>query len=178
LNAKGDVAQKAYNLLAPLCGQVVRLFHTSHSDFQGQSELKLMDQFEVEVVSVAPRELAQQAVKRITLDKLSEATDKSKVSFLSCMINTTSESKVDKNGKPYRNTRMVDARGAVVKMMVWGDIAGKDAVWLKGSVVDITAASVNRVDERIELRNYSMIDCSSNASSFRLQSRLHFVKWS
>ena len=83
----------------------------------------------------------------------------------------------DKNGQPFRSTRVYDASGMVTKMMVWGGLAEKDHVWERDAVIDIFGAEANFADEKLHLRNFSQVQVSSERGSFRKPSKLAFLKW-
>ena len=177
LTAKGEVARKAHERLDALAGRVLRLSHTKHEDYKGQAQLTLMEHFQIEVLDSGHELLRQEVVKRVGIGQLTEQADKARVSLQTCIVNVNSECKHDKNGHPYRATRLVDVRGMVTNAMVWGDLATKPDVWNKDAVVEIAAAAVNTKDGRIDLRSFSQVLLSPLSASFRVPARLAYVKW-
>ena len=177
LTARGDMAHKALALLPRFRGEVVRLTHTACSIYKLKPHLSLMDGFEVESVDDVDRSMKQCTLQRVWLSKVTEEVDKTKVHLLPCMVTTSSETKFATTGTPYRSTRIADSRGGVTQVMIWGDLATTDELWAKNAIVDISAASVNRTDKRLDLRNSSCAELTAAASSFRLPNRLGFVPW-
>ena len=177
LTAKGDVARLADVRLAELAGCVLRISHTKHDDYKGEAQLALMENFQVEVLETGHDRLRQAVLKRIGLGQLSEQADKARVSLQTCVVHVSSEFRLDKNGSPFRTTRLVDVHGMVTNAMIWGDLAMKPDVWDKNAVVEIAAAAVNIRDGRIDLRSFSQVLLSSSAAPLRLPTRLSYVKW-
>ena len=177
LTAKGEVARRAHEQLAALAGRVMRVSHTKHEDYKGEAQLALMEDFQIEVLDSGHDQLRQEVLKRVGIGQLIEQPDKARVSLQTCVVNVKSESKLDKNGQPYRATRLVDVRGMVTNAMVWGDLATKPDVWNKDAVVEIAAAGVNMKDGRIDLRSFSQVLLASQSASFRVPTRLAYVKW-
>ena len=177
LIATNNAATKALELLKPHSGKVLKTWHTKHSEQKGEAQLSLMDNFEVEVVTEGHTTLRKQALQRISIAQLPKQTDKARISLITCAVVLDSECKDDKNGNPYRQTRLVDAHGNVTYAMVWGDLAAKEDVWDRNCVLDVSAVSVNVEDTRIDLRNFSPVSLSPHAATFKMPSRLNFVRW-
>jgi len=174
LIATNNAATKALDLLKPHSGEVLKIWHTKHSEQKGEAQLSLMDNFEVEVVTEGHTTLRKQALQRISIAQLPKQTDKARISLITCAVVLDSECKDDKNGNPYRQTRLVDAHGNVTYAMVWGDLAAKEDVWDRNCVLDVSAVSVNVEDTRIDLRNFSQVSVSPHAATFKMPSRLNF----
>ena len=177
LTARGEVAHEALRCFSGLEDKILRISHTKHQDFKGVPHLALMDNFAVQTVEQGHAELRKQCLKLVSIDELTGQKDKAYVNLMTCAVNMSSEAKMDKNGSPFRSTRVVDRRGMVSKVMVWGDIANKPGVWDKDTFVDIRAASVNVGDGRIDVRNCSQVQPAASSSTFKVPPRLSFAKW-
>jgi hypothetical protein len=177
--AKGNAATKALELLADFAGRVVTLRHVKFASYKGESHLELRDEFEVldDVGEADKQQLQRQQLKRCTVKQLPEQKDLSRVSLVPCAVGGVSEVKFDKNGNPYRGTRVSDESGAVTNVMVWGCLAQSENLWKNDTVVDIMAADVSHIHKRINLREFSQVVVSGKTGSFKKASRLTFVVW-
>ena len=179
LIAKGDmVASKALEQTCGSVGEVLKLTRTKFAQFQGDSQIELMEGFGAYVHDTQDQTLKQQSLKRIALSRLPSQTDRAKVSLQPCMVSVASEVRLDKKGKPYRSTRLVDASGNVCNVMIWGALAAQDQVWANGASVDIGVASINCADERIDLRSFSNAKVIAQGTEFQRPRRLQYLKWS
>ena len=181
LVAKGEAATHAASELAQFGQQVVKLRHVKFAHYKNQGQLEAMENMEVVqcVDSEEVRNLTQQPLKRYTLQQLLEykSSDKPRFSLQMCCVLVDSESKLDKNGQPFRSTRVHDAAGWVTNVMVWGGLAANDDVWKRDAVIDIFAAEVHFVEKRLNIRNFSQVNVVSQTTSFRKPVKLTFLKW-
>ena len=181
LIAKGDAATHAAAELAQYGQQVVKLRHVKHAHYKNQNQLEVTENMEVEqcVDSDDVRTLTQQHLKKYTLQQLLEhkSSDKPRFSLQRCCVLIDSESKTDKNGQPYRSTRVHDAAGSVTNMMVWGGLAAMEDVWKRDAVIDIFGAEVHFAEQRLNIRNFSEVNLASQTTSFRKPAKLNFLKW-
>ena len=83
----------------------------------------------------------------------------------------------DKNGKPYRTTRVVNAVGTAVPVMVWGDLSEKNELWEMHAFVDIAAVSANFEDKRLDVRPFSDVKLANEAKHFRIPAKCSFLQW-
>ena len=179
LVAKGATAGKAFELLGKWAGQVVTLKHIKFASYKGSPQLELLDDFEIceATENKTKQELQRQQIKRCILKNLPEKKNGSKVNMGPCAINNVSESKHDRNGKPYRSVRLTDEAGYVANAMVWGTLAQMDNIWQNGAVVDIMGADVSSNEQRVNLRNCSQITMSAKPEHFQKRNQLSFVPW-
>ena len=181
LVAKGDAATHAASELEQFGQQVVKLRHVKHAHYKNQDQLEVMENMEVDqcVDSDEVRNLTQLSLKRYTLQQLLEykSSDKPRFSLQMCCVQVDSESKLDKNGSPYRSTRVHDAAGSVTMVMVWGGLAANDDVWKRDAVIDIFAAEVHFAEKRLNIRNFSQVNLVPRTTSFRKPAKLTFLKW-
>jgi len=181
LVAKGDAATHAAAELAQYGQQVVKLRHVKHAHYKNQNQLEVTENMEVEqcVDSDDVRTLTQQHLKKYTLQQLLEhkSSDKPRFSLQRCCVLIDSESKTDKNGQPYRSTRVHDAAGSVTNMMVWGGLAAMEDLWKRDAVIDIFGAEVHFAEQRLNIRNFSEVNLASQTTSFRKPAKLNFLKW-
>ena len=181
LIAKGDAATHAAAELAQYGQQVVKLRHVKHAHYKNQNQLEVTENMEVEqcVDSDDVRTLTQQHLKKYTLQQLLEhkSSDKPRFSLQMCCVLIDSESKTDKNGQPYRSTRVHDAAGSVTNMMVWGGLAAMEDLWKRDAVIDIFGAEVHFAEQRLNIRNFSEVNLASQTTSFRKPAKLNFLKW-
>ena len=179
LVAKGATAGKAFELLGKWTGQVVTLKHIKFASYKGSPQLELLDDFEIceATENKTKQELQRQQIKRCILKNLPEKKNGSKVNMGPCAINNVSESKHDRNGKPYRSARLTDEAGYVANAMVWGSLAQMDNIWQNGAVVDIMGADVSSGEQRVNLRNCSQITMSAKPENFKKKNQLSFVPW-
>ena len=179
LIAFGGAATRAAELLAGFAGKVVTLRHVKFAIFQNVAQIELMENFEVfeSCEWEGSAKLQRQPMKRYTVKQIIEQADKARVSLEPCAVGVSSEVKFDKNGKPYRATRVMDRSGAVTNVTIWGELSAKADVWEDRAVIDIRAAEVSYKDKRLNLRNFSQVEVSAEAASFQIPNRLAFVKW-
>jgi hypothetical protein len=181
LVAKGEAATHAASELAQFGQQVVKLRHVKHAHYKNQDQLEVMENMEVDqcVDSDDVRNLTQQPLQRYALQRLLEykSSDKPRFSLQMCCVLVDSESKLDKNGQPYRSTRVHDAAGSVTNVMVWGGLAANDDIWMRDAVIDIFAAEVHFAEKRLNIRNFSQVNLVSQTTSFKKPVKLTFLKW-
>ena len=175
LCAKGEVAFKAMETLPSFLGKVVRLSGVKFALYKGTAQLELMHGFQAE--QHHDSESIHHAPSKIMLNRLPTQMNRSRVSLYPCRVNAISTAKDDKNGNPYRSTRLVDVSGCVCNVMVWGALAEKDEVWKKDTVVDVRVVEVNVTDKRIDVRGFSNVDLAASTSSFKQPARLTFALW-
>ena len=181
LVAKGDAAEHAALVLADFGQKVVKLRHVKHTTYKNQDQLEVLDNMEVDECddSDVPRSLTQQSLKRYTLQQLLDhrSNDKQRLSLQTCRVLVDSQSKLDKNGHPYRVTKLYDAAGSVTAVMVWGGLAAIDDIWRCDAVLNICAAEVHYSEKRLNIRDFSYVNLLSQASSFRKPDKLTYLKW-
>ena len=181
LVAKGDAAEHAKLVLADFGQKVVKLRHVKHTSYRNQDQLEVLDNMEVDECddSDVPRSLTQQSLKRCTLQQLLDhrSNDKPRLSLQTCRVLVDSQSKLDKNGLPYRVTKLYDAAGSVTAVMVWGGLAAIDDIWRCDAVLNICAAEVHYSEKRLNIREFSHVNLLSQAFSFRKPDKLNFLKW-
>ena len=148
-----------------------------HSSFLATGDPS--DDFEIlqATENKAKQELEKQQIKRCNFKHLPDMKNNSKVALGPCEINNVSESKHDKNGKPYRSTRLTDEAGYVANAMVWGSLAQMDHIWQSGAIVNIMGADVNNNEQRVNLRNCSQITMSAKPENFKRRNQLFFIPW-
>ena len=181
LVAKGDAAEHAKLVLADFGQKVVKLRHVKHTSYRNQDQLEVLDNMEVDECddSDVPRSLTQQSLKRCTLQQLLDhrSNEKMRLSLQTCRVLVDSQSKLDKNGLPYRVTKLYDAAGSVTAVMVWGGLAAIDDIWRCDAVLNICAAEVHYSEKRLNIREFSHVNLLSQAFSFRKPDKLNFLKW-
>jgi len=177
VSSKGEVAYKAREAFQNLAGQVVQLSHIGYSPYSKTPQLALLPNFEVAVQSSPTLALSNQKLKRISFDKVVDLKDKEKVNLVSGIIQMHSEIARDRNGDPYRKTRIADSQGRVIVLNIWGELSVKPDVWEARKVVQITAAQMNRQDSRLDLRNFSDAYLAEDQSSIRLPTKLNQLVW-
>ena len=177
VSSKGEVAYKAKEAFENLAGQVVQLSHIGYSPYSKTPQLALLPNFEVAVQSTPTLALANQKLKRISFDKVVDLKDKEKVNLVSGIIQMPSEIARDRNGDPYRKTRIADSQGRVIVLNIWGELSLKPEVWEPRRVVQITAAQMNRPDSRLDLRNSSEAYLAEDQTSIRLPTKLNQLVW-
>ena len=128
---------------------------------------------------VSGKKLGQQLLKRYTLKQMVEQSplEKKRFCLQMCCVGAQSEAKLDKNGQPFRSTRVFDGMGMVTNVMVWGGLAQKEHVWDRDAVIDIFGAESTVDDKRLTLRSFSQVRLAANASSFKRPARLLFLDW-
>ena len=173
LVAKGATAGKAFDLLGKWTGQVVTLRHTKFASYKGDPQLELLDDFEIFEApeNKTKQELQRQQIKRCSLKHLPDKKNGSKVALGPCAINNVSESKHDRNGKPYRSARLADEAGFVANAMVWGSLAQMENMLQSGTIVDIMGADVSSNEQRVNLRNCSQITMSAKPENFKKKNK-------
>lgn len=169
-----DVSEKASTILTPLLGQVVDLHYVSHKRYQNHDQIVLENNFEVDVVDNANIALKRQELSETSLKELPSQDTYSKV-HVRVRVHDDSEVHRDRNGKAYRGPlRLVDIKGFAVKCMVWGSNAESNVHWQSGNSILIRNASVQKNEERLEVRDFSAV---VDVGTFSLPSRINFIKW-
>ena len=85
--------------------------------------------------------------------------------------------KFDRNGKAYRQAKLLDSYGLVCSCMVWGDMAGTGHIWERDNCIEIMCAEVNRQDKRLDLRVFSHAQKAAAAKESEVPRRLQMVVW-
>ena len=160
-----------------LAGKVVRLQHTEYSEFQGEFQLELMPNFEVDIREVGEDHLRRLLLKKTPIAKAVTLEDRAKVCLLPVIVTSSSESKQDKNGKAYRASRITDAAGTVAQVSVWANLTDDDSVWKKNAVIHIMAAAVNKQEKRFDVRNFSQVTLAPPLHGVKLPQRVTSAKW-
>ena len=179
LVAKGATAGKAFDLLEKWAGEVVTVQHVKFATYKGIPQLELLEDFEIleAIENKAKQELQRQQIKRCSFKHIPEKKNGSKVALGPCLINNASESKHDKNGRPYRSARLTDESGFVANVMVWGSLAQMENIWQNGKIVDIMGADISHSEQRVNLRNCSQITLSAKPDNFKKKNQLSFIPW-
>jgi hypothetical protein len=181
LVARGEAATHAAFVLQDFGQKVVKLRHVKHTVYRNQDQLEVLENMEVDACddSEIPRSLTQQSLKRCTLQQLldNKSNDKQKISLQTCRVLVDSQSKLDKNGHPFRSTKLYDAAGSVTMVMVWGGLAAIDENWKCDAVLNICAAEVHFSEKRLNLRDFSHVNLLSQTSSFKKPTKLTYLKW-
>ena len=181
LVARGEAATHAACVLADFGQKVVKLRHVKHTVYKNQDQLEVLENMEVDACddSEIPRNLTQQSLKRCTLQQLldNKSNDKQRISLQTCRVLVDSQSKLDKNGHPFRSTKLYDAAGSVTMVMVWGGLAAIDENWKCDAVLNICAAEVHFSEKRLNLRDFSHVNLLSQTSSFKKPTKLTYLKW-
>ena len=148
-------------------------YHQYEAKLQMTQSSKVMQCDDEKLVKL----MEKQTVKRCSLKDILAARDQNRRRFnlQMCCVNTLSELKHDKNGKPFRSTRIVDAESNVTNMMVWGELAAKD-VWKKDDVVYIYGAETNYESNRLDVRPSSYVELTDKAK-FPKTPKMQFLKW-
>ena len=148
-------------------------YHQYEAKLQMTQSSKVMQCDDEKLVKL----MEKQTVKRCSLKDILAARDQNRRRFnlQMCCVNTVSELKYDKNAKPFRSTRIVDAESNVTNMMVWGEVAAKD-VWKKDDVVYIYGAETNYESNRLDVRPSSYVELTDKAK-FPKTPKMQFLKW-
>ena len=148
LIGRAKVATKVCHMFASLQGKIIRIQNVKYNYYKGNDRLELMDNFHVETDVGQHTYLRQQTIRRQALTNIVNQQQHEKISLWPCLVSKDSISKIDVKGRAYRKTRLVDAKGIVININIWGDLAQKEKIWEKDSVIDIYAASVNKKEKR------------------------------
>ena len=99
--------------------------------------------------------------------------DKSRVHFTPVKVKERNDLNHDKNGKPYRSGRYVDASGFVSDVIFWGIIATKEELFVEGGTLELRNVTVNRDSRKFELKETS----AASLAPERLSKYLVACKW-
>ena len=137
-----------------------------------------MDNFHVETDEGKHTYLRQQTMKRQGFTNIINLQEYDRISLWPCLVAIDSKFKIDGNGRAYRKTKIVDSKGIVIYVDIWGDLAKKEKIWEKDSVIDIYSASVNKKEERIDLNDLSQVTPTTSSNVFITPQRMELLKWS
>ena len=148
-----------------------------HSQHNGKDELQLEENFTVTVVPEGHAALRLQSLKCVSLNAAAAQEHRGRVNLSLVRVKEASDVKYDKNGKAYRQAKLLDSYGFVCGCMVWGDIVAMGNLWERDNTIEIMSAEVNRQDQRLDLRVFSFAQNVAAVRGFAVPRRLQMVVW-
>ena len=163
-------------LMRDCAGCVVEMAPVKHNYFKGTNQIEVQDNLEIKVLSTNFESLRQQILHTITMSMAANLKDKSRAHFTPVKVKDRNNLKHDKNGKPYRSGRYVDASGFVSDVIFWGIIATKEELFVEGGTLELRNVTVNRDSRKFELKETSAASLAPE-KTFEVPRRLQMVEW-
>ena len=177
LIAKNEVAADAANRLAAYAGRVIELSPVQFSFFKKAKQLELMPNFRVVTCANPEPALQNQSLKCVQLSSVYNMKHRTRTSLKPVFLFGVGDEQKDKNGSPFRLTKIVDSNGAVSKANIWGPLASLHELWREDAYVCIYACEVNQEDERIDIRTFSSVVPAEADQTFPKPEKLDFMSY-
>jgi len=176
LIAFGPNATQTLNLLRDCTGCVVEIAPVRHNNFKGTDQIEVQDNMEITVLSTKFESLRRQVLSTITMSIAANLKDRSRVHFTPVKVKERFDLRHDKNGRPYRTGKFVDASGFVCDLMVWGILATREELFEEGAIVEFRNVTVNKEGRKFETKEGSAAYLAPD-KTFEVPRRLQMVEW-
>ena len=177
LIAKNEVAADAADRLAAYAGRVIELSPVQFSIFKNAKQLELMPNFRVVTCANPEPALQNQSLKCVQLSSVYNMKHRTRTSLKPVLLFGVGDEQKDKNGSPFRLTKIVDSSGAVSKANIWGSLASLHELWREDAYVCIYACEVNQEEERIDIRTFSSVVSAEADQTFPKPEKLDFMSY-